>query len=1024
MSRTIRRIIDTFHGGIAVYDKTKAKFVFQYCSDSMIYLFGYSREYFEKNVKENALAILCEKDRIRVEQAVMSAMERGIKLNVYFPVRRETSSLKWFQMDGWPEGEDYYILFSGMSPEMQLFQQIASENADDIYVIDKENYNLLYANDLSCAYWKEEGRIGKKCYQALYGKDEPCSHCTLQSDDRENMSYETYFEENGRFYTTRFREIEWNGIPAYIKYVRDMTEEVTVKKEKERLEKYFETVLKYLPGGVAVVHHEIGGKLTPEYLSNGFAEMVGMPMEKAWNLYQNDALAGVHPDDCAYVKENLDRCIKEKCERKDLQYRLKAGDKGYIWVDVRFSVIQSNGGDARVYAGYRDITEERKMQERVRQQYREQILQHYLVSGPETLILGHCNISKNRIIEIEDRTQSRLLERFGTEREAFFRGIGTLVVDPEEREQFYEKYLNEPSVSAFENNITEIIMPCFVRFPDRTEKYVQFKVNLLETPDTGDITGVLTVTDITEKTIHDKIFLKLSTFNYDLVADVDFFHDSYEIVSGGDDDLEEVKGCQSARVKRVVEELVVETEKEYVKDMLDAEKMQKRLQKESSYSFTYSIVGADGNILTKNMVISEIDLRLGRVCFIRTDVTEVLKAERKAKYELETALSEAEKASRVKSDFLSSMSHDIRTPMNAIVGMTTLALANMDNPEKIQDYLHKISISSQHLLSLINDILDMSQIEQSKIHMNCISMHVDELIDQISSIMTVQAKDAGLCFKIEKGEFCHPCFMGDMLRIKQILINLLSNAFKFTMEGGQVLFRTDEIPSSQEGKVRYCFTVSDTGIGMSEEFKQHLFEPFIRSDKVSRVEGTGLGLSITKGLVELMGGEIQLESQLNQGTTFKVELEFEIISDKPEHISYSGEERIAESLEGLHFLLVEDNEINSEILGELLQMRGATYVLKEDGAQAVEEFQNCEPGTYDAIFMDIQMPVMNGYEATRKIRNLSHPDAKKIVILAMTANAFAEDVQKAIECGMNGHIAKPVDMKLLCSTLSELLSCK
>lgn len=330
MNRKIKRIIDALHGGIAVYDKGRGKFVFQCCSDSVIHLFGYSKEYFEKNIKENVFAILCEKDRARVERAVMSARERQVEINVYFPVQREGANLKWFQMDGWAEEEEYYILFSGMSPEMQLFQQIASENADDIYVIDRENYNLLYANDLSCAYWKEEGKIGKKCYQVLYGKDEPCQHCTLTSCDADSMSYESYFEENGHFYITRFREIEWNGIPAYIKYVRDMTEEITAKKEKERLEKYFETVLKYLPGGVAVVHHEPGGKMTPEYLSKGFAEMVGMPMEQAWNLYKENALAGVHPDDCAYVTENLNRCIWEKCERKDLQYRLKTGNKGYI----------------------------------------------------------------------------------------------------------------------------------------------------------------------------------------------------------------------------------------------------------------------------------------------------------------------------------------------------------------------------------------------------------------------------------------------------------------------------------------------------------------------------------------------------------------------------------------------------------------------------------------------------------------------------------------------------------------------
>lgn len=1027
MSNNLNKIMDVLHGGIARYNQDTGKYVFEYCTDSIAQLYGCAKEELWDDRTHDALDVICSCDRNQAEQILRKIREKRIGLKAYFRIREEHNHIKWCRLDCWEDGGDSVILISGISPEIQLFRSVAKETADDIYVIEKDSFNLLYANNLKEPYFEEENQGEQKCYQVLHGKSEPCEFCELMNHNNEDMLGEKTFENEGRFYITKLRETDWSGRPSYIKYVRDITEEVENNRQKERLEQYFQTVVKYLPGGMAVVHHEVDGELKPEYLSEGFSEMLDMPKDEAWRIYRDNALSGVHPDDREYVKTNLDQCIKEKRQKYELQYRLKKGNGDYIWINAKFSVIQCDGGDARVYVNYHDITAEKKMQDQLRQQYKDQLHQHYMMAGPDALILGHCNITKNKIYEIVDYTNSQLLERFGDVREEFFFGIGTFIEDEAEREAFYEKYLNEPSMEAYLRGEKEIIHPCFFKLPGKKiGSYVQFKVTLLEAPDTGDVTGILTVTDITEKIIREKIFMQMSSTNYDLVANVNLFKDTYEIVSGGDEIIREKRGTNTERIRRVLEEMVASSsrEREYVESMLNPEKMLERLKKKKSYSFTYSIRDTRGKIRTKNMVISDIDLRLGRVCFVRADVTDVLKAERRAKEELERALSEAKKASRVKSDFLSSMSHDIRTPMNAIVGMTTLALANLDNRDKVEDYLHKISVSSQHLLSLLNDILDMSQIEQSKIHLNYQTIQIEELLNHISSIMTSPAENAGLKFQIQMGEFQHTSFSGDPLRIKQILINLLSNAIKFTMEGGAVLFRTEEIPAEKEHHVRYCFTVQDTGIGMSEEFISHLFEPFIRSSQVVKVEGTGLGLSITKGLVDLMGGAIRVESRQREGTRFEIELEFERV-EMPKKLQESADTEVEdEDLSGYHFLLVEDNEINSEILGELLMMRGAAFKVVTDGQQAVNEFKRAEPGTYDAIFMDIQMPVMNGYEATRKIRSLDHPDAKSVIILAMTANAFAEDVKESIEAGMNGHIAKPVDMTLLYNTISSLLPSK
>ena len=417
------------------------------------------------------------------------------------------------------------------------------------------------------------------------------------------------------------------------------------------------------------------------------------------------------------------------------------------------------------------------------------------------------------------------------------------------------------------------------------------------------------------------------------------------------------------------------------------------------------------------------------VCLVRADVTDMLASERRTKAALEKALSLAEKANQAKSDFLSSMSHDIRTPMNAVMGMTTLAAAHLDDSARVRDCLDKIVVASRHLLSLINDILDMSKIERSQITLNHSAIAVSDLLNQLNAMIAPQAADNGLSYSARTENIRHPYFYGDLLRINQILINLLSNAIKFTPEGGRVELRVEEIaPVKAPDAVRYRFIVSDTGVGMSEAFLIHVFEPFTRDRNVTRVEGTGLGLSITKGLVDLMEGEITAESQERAGTVFRVELEFAAAQSASEGNASREDECSGltdESLlAGRCFLIAEDNLINSEILSELLKMLGADSRVKVNGAEAVAAFDGAAPDTYDAVLMDIQMPEMNGFEATRAIRSLPRPDARTIPIVAMTANAFAEDIQAALDAGMNAHVAKPVDMKVLRATLCRVLKNK
>lgn len=788
-------------------------------------------------------------------------------------------------------------------------------------------------------------------------------------------------------------------------------------------------ILNAIPGGVAVIRCTPEGTWVPEFLSAGFAAMCKMPLEQVWELYRRDAMTGVHPDDQAALGQALERYFSGDAENTDLVYRLKQGSQGYVWVRNSLTMMQDQQGVKKVYCVYRDITRELEEKQQLRRQYDEQLAHHYRAAGPDVLLAGHCNISQNKVVELVDHTSCDLLRTFGEERNAFFAGMSSLLEDEAERRTFLHTFLNDVLLAAYAKGQTEQVQTCFLRLPGSAcGLYAQFKVNLVPDPDSREIMGILTVTDVTEQTLTRKILGKLSVLGCDLIEDVDLYRDCQTFLTvGGEDGLPDKKVSFSGYNQNAVQTYVAPEDRERLAQMLEPAYILSRLRREDSFSFTYSVQSESGRFLTKYLTISAIDLRLGRVCTARRDITQSVEAERQSKKKLEQALAAAEKASRAKSEFLASMSHDMRTPMNAIMGMTTLAKARLDDRERLQDCLNKISVSSEHLLSLINDILDMNKIEQSKLALNREVFRLPEILKQMSSMFTVQAQSKELRLAVRQRNISGRAFYGDPLRLSQILINLLGNALKFTPAGGWVELEAEELPPAGGERVRCRFTVRDSGVGMPQPFLEHLFDPFSRGKNTTHMEGSGLGLSITKGLVDLMGGTICVESREQMGSTFRVELEFDIAGQAQEECPAAGQAGLSAEklpLAGYRILAAEDNALNAEILSELLAMQGARMDVRENGAMAVEAFQTAAPGTYDAILMDVQMPEMNGYEATRAIRGMARPDAKTIPILAMTANAFADDVRAAKEAGMDAHVSKPIDINKVVRLLRDLIQGK
>ncbi len=494
-------------------------------------------------------------------------------------------------------------------------------------------------------------------------------------------------------------------------------------------------------------------------------------------------------------------------------------------------------------------------------------------------------------------------------------------------------------------------------------------------------------------------------------------------------------------VNLYVENYVHPEDKNLYRTMCDREYMKKQLSTNTLfYSFNYRQISGDVEKWYRMHVIAASFTPMDEVSHVVMAVMDVDKQVRKEinqKAAIEEALIQAESANKAKSAFLSNMSHDIRTPMNAIIGFTNLAQSHINDADMVKNYLGKINSASAHLLSLINDILDMSRIESGKIQIEEDEVSLVEVIHEVQNMVQPMAEEAGQKFVVET-DVTNNFVFADKLRLKQVLINLLGNAIKFTPKDGMVSLHIKQEDGAPDGYGVYVFKVRDTGIGIAPEFLDKVFQAFERekTSTLSGIQGTGLGLAITKSIVELFGGKISVTSEVNEGTEFTVKVVFLLQHTDANNMSHEELELLRKEEEetkhkemkelfaGKKILLVEDNELNREIARVILSDEGLIVEEAENGQVAVDMVKNAQPGEYEVILMDIQMPVMDGYEATKEIRGLQNRLLANTPIVAMTANAFEEEKKKALSSGMNGHIAKPIDVAVLFETIKQIIKSK
>ena len=892
--------------------------------------------------------------------------------------------------------------------------------------------------------------------------------------------------------------------------------------------------------------------------NDGLFEFLGYSREEFAAL-ENKMSAVMNPDDLAVLTDRLNEQLRSGNTIKN-ENRFLCKDGSIKWGSVKGHLFETPNGERQFYCVLVDITEEKRLQERINELYQQEMTYFAELSSKDGTFQGRINVTKNKI-ESYISTTNVAVARLGDTYDQTVENLANSSVDPDNGKHMKNILEREKVLTDYAAGKVDYHFTFMRRRKDGTAFWSRSSFRTCLNPATGDVIMFFYTLDITEQKLQEELLKKVTRLDYDIITEIDIHTSGYRVVGFSDEWNPSIplQGDFREETRRVALRCMDEQEGKIFLKKLDFGYMKEQLSIHGSYTFILKVLD-DQVPRMKRFQVFYINEELGRVCMTRADVTDIIEQEQKQRDELAAALVAAEQANAAKSDFLSRMSHEIRTPMNAIIGMSTVAAHSIGDDEQVADCISKIGISSRFLLSLINDILDMSRIESGKMLLKNEKIPTEEFLTGINSICFSQAAAKKLDYECIFDPALDEYYVGDAMKLQQVLINILSNAIKFTGEGGKVTFSVSERKKTKTDAV-LRFIVNDTGTGMSDEFIPHIFEPFSQESTgtTALYGGTGLGLAISKSIVDMMDGRITVRSIKGIGTEFTVDVKLGIseegkrqLHQKKQNYNFSylktlvvdddvavcesavvtlkemgitaqwvdsgrkavdrvrmlykegryfdmilidwkmpemdgietarkirtivgpdvtiiimtaydwiaieheaklagvnllmskpmfrsslvsaftkalGEKEEAQKKDevpeydftGRRILLVEDNALNTEVAVMVLESRGFQVETAENGLRALEMFNRSATGYYDAILMDIRMPVMDGLTAARNIRNLSNADARTIPILAMTANAFDEDVEKSRSAGMNSHLEKPIDPNRLYQTLHHFI---
>lgn len=1008
------------------------------------------------------------------------------------------------------------------------------------YANETEFVENIQGKIINCMHPDDRERVNQEIYQKLDLNDEYVVEYRIKKKDG------TYIcvHDTGRKITAE------NGKVAIVSVCIDITEQRHAQEEVMNL-------YNNIPG--AVFRCRFDAEFTVIDANDGLFEFLGYTREE-FNAMGNRMSAVIYPDDLKIMADLLNEQLLTS-DTIHNENRLICKDGTIKWISIKAQLSVEGDGERCFYCVFVDITEEKRMQERVKDLYEEELAYFAELSSMGNSLQGRINVTQNRM-ENYLTSSDVAVAHVGDTYDQTIESLAAAAVDMLAGEDIRKTLSREKVIADYKSGKVNYHLEYLRRRNDGSTFWVSSNFKSYINPETDDLIVFFYTFDTTKQKLQEQLLKRIAELDYDIITDIDIIQGTHQMISFNskpESAILEQDDFQKG-IRELAERWMDDKAKDEYLKKLDFEYMREQLERHDSYSFVIEMRNKENIPQVKRFQVFYINKELGHVCMARTDVTDVVRKEQKQKQELAAALVAAEQANAAKTDFLSRMSHEIRTPMNAIIGMSTIAARSIGDDEQVQDCISKIGISSRFLLSLIKDILDMSRIESGKMLLKNEKIPIEEFLNGINSICYAQAAAKGVDYECIVDPTLDDYYMGDAMKLQQVLINILSNAIKFTCEGGKVSFSAAQRHKTKNDAV-LRFIVNDTGVGMDESFLPHIFEPFVQESTgtTALYGGTGLGLAISKNIVDMMDGKITARSIRGIGSEFTVDVKLGITEEaklrhnqKKIHYNFShlktlvvdddvavcesavmtleeigikaewvdsgrkaiervkqlwgsskyyemilidwkmpemdgietarrireivgpdvtiiimtaydwiaieheaklagvnllmskpmfksslisafsrvlGEKEEKETASvvqdfdftGKRVLLVEDNIINTEVAVMLLEDKGLMVETAENGLRAMEKFSKSEAGYYDAILMDIRMPLMDGLTASVNIRHLSNQDAQTIPIIAMTANAFDDDIDKSKAAGMNAHLAKPIEPERLYQTLYDFI---